>query len=250
MRKFDFRLHQVGVCFECPWDVDGAITAFKEAFGRTRSTPRLTLLGLGAPRQGRPRRTITAFNEAIKHDPKGRQAHSNLGTVLWDKGDLDGAIAAHKEAIRLDPSSLAHTGLGLVLSPRATSTEPSPSSRSPQHNPKDAPAHCDLARRLRPREIWTAPGELREAIKHNPKYAGATPVWGRLCRPRATRWGRRRIQGGHQADPKDAYAHTSLGLALHARAHRRPLSPRTGRPSSTTLRTLRPLHLGTLFISR
>ena len=43
-------------------------------------------------------------------------AHYNLGIALYAKGDLDGAIAAYREAIRLDPNhAKAHGALGQAL---------------------------------------------------------------------------------------------------------------------------------------
>src|SRR5262249_22119562 len=46
---------------------------------------------------------IAAFREALRLDPKYAKAHYNLGNVLRDKKDYGAAIAAYKEAIRLDP---------------------------------------------------------------------------------------------------------------------------------------------------
>ena len=44
-------------------------------------------------------------------------AHINLGFALRDKGDVEGAIACYREAIRLDPKSVsAHVDLGYALS--------------------------------------------------------------------------------------------------------------------------------------
>src|SRR4051794_38595169 len=43
-------------------------------------------------------------------------AHYNLGVALKAKGDADGAIAAYREAIRLNKGfALAHCGLGVAL---------------------------------------------------------------------------------------------------------------------------------------
>ena len=59
---------------------------------------------------------IAAFQEAIRLDPKHAAAHNNLGVALQDKGDLDGAIAAFQEAIRLDPKyAVAHNNLAWLL---------------------------------------------------------------------------------------------------------------------------------------
>jgi Flp pilus assembly protein TadD len=48
--------------------------------------------------------------------PSDAKAHFDRGTALYDKGDLDGAIAEYREAIRLRPDyAEAHVYLGNAL---------------------------------------------------------------------------------------------------------------------------------------
>jgi Flp pilus assembly protein TadD len=48
--------------------------------------------------------------------PDNAMAHYNLGNALTDKGDLDGAIAEYRTALRLQPdNAVAHYNLGRVL---------------------------------------------------------------------------------------------------------------------------------------
>src|ERR1019366_7415070 len=48
--------------------------------------------------------------------PNSARAHNDLGVTLSKKGDLDGAIAEFREALRLDPNyGPAHFNLGLTL---------------------------------------------------------------------------------------------------------------------------------------
>ena len=48
--------------------------------------------------------------------PDNAMAHCNLGTALKAKGDLEGAIAEYRAALRLQPdSAMAHYDLGRVL---------------------------------------------------------------------------------------------------------------------------------------
>jgi Flp pilus assembly protein TadD len=52
--------------------------------------------------------TIVRPNEAM--------AHCNLGTALKAQGDMDGAIAEYRAALRLQPdNAMAHFDLGRVL---------------------------------------------------------------------------------------------------------------------------------------
>jgi tetratricopeptide (TPR) repeat protein len=57
-----------------------------------------------------------AFRQAIRLDPGFAFAHNNLGFLLRARGDLAGAEAAFRQALRLDPGyAPAHNHLGLVL---------------------------------------------------------------------------------------------------------------------------------------
>jgi tetratricopeptide (TPR) repeat protein len=59
---------------------------------------------------------IAALREAVRLDPGYARAHCHLALALWVKKDLAGAVAECKEAIRLDPrDSWAHNTLGLAL---------------------------------------------------------------------------------------------------------------------------------------
>src|SRR5262249_57162110 len=59
---------------------------------------------------------IRSHREAIHLDPKLAQAHTNLGLALYDKGDFEAAIRSYREAIRLDPKlALAYGALGQAL---------------------------------------------------------------------------------------------------------------------------------------
>jgi tetratricopeptide (TPR) repeat protein len=56
------------------------------------------------------------FRAAVRLDPEGADLHADLGVVLGDWGDWDGAIAEFREALRLNPNfANAHYGLGLAL---------------------------------------------------------------------------------------------------------------------------------------
>src|SRR5262249_4063650 len=59
---------------------------------------------------------MAAYKKAIALDPKSALAHYNFGTALYTKGDLAGATAAFNKAIALDPKdALAHYNLGTAL---------------------------------------------------------------------------------------------------------------------------------------
>ena len=83
-------------------------------------------------------------------------AHYNLGTALKAKGDVNGAIACFREAIRLDPTSLVvHTDLGKALQ--------------------------DLGKALRDkRDLERAIDAFREAVRLDPKSIAGHDELGRV----------------------------------------------------------------------
>ncbi len=68
--------------------------------------------GLGAYGRGNLDEAIAAFNEALRLDPSYPDAHFALANSYNKKGNVDEAIAAIKKAIELDPQeALYHTEL-------------------------------------------------------------------------------------------------------------------------------------------
>src|SRR5262249_29245408 len=117
-------------------DAKGAIPPLQEA---TRLDPKSTrahdLLGLAYLSTGDFERAFAAFKEAFRLDPKyfginnrlnlARQIQADSGNarlhvvrggILQTSGDLDGAIAAYRKAIDLQPDlALAYNQLGNAL---------------------------------------------------------------------------------------------------------------------------------------
>jgi tetratricopeptide (TPR) repeat protein len=59
---------------------------------------------------------IAEYRTALRLNPNHANAHYNLGVVLQSKRDLEGAIAEYRAALRLNPShATAHYNLGVVL---------------------------------------------------------------------------------------------------------------------------------------
>src|SRR5262249_1544418 len=82
--------------------------------------------------------------------PDLAEAHSNLGAALRDSGDVRGAIAAHREAIRLKPDlALAHYNLGNALSGSGDVSGAVAAYREAiRLKPDYAEAHCNLGKAL------------------------------------------------------------------------------------------------------
>ena len=87
----------------------GAVPACAESAQEAESR------GEAAHKKGDLNLAVAAFSEAIRLDPKLASAYNNRGLAYYDKGDCDKAIADYTAAIRLDPKfALAYRRRGGV----------------------------------------------------------------------------------------------------------------------------------------
>ncbi len=71
----------------------------------------LTDLGIMYRRTGKPLKAIKAFDRAIRIDPDHQEARFNKGIVLMhDLNDVNGAILAWEELVKLNPAAMSPTG--------------------------------------------------------------------------------------------------------------------------------------------
>jgi tetratricopeptide (TPR) repeat protein/tRNA A-37 threonylcarbamoyl transferase component Bud32 len=161
---------------------------------------------------------IAQFKQALALDPKCAPGHNNLGTVLKDKGDLDGAIAQFKQALALDPKlARAHNGLGNALADKGDLDGAiAEYKQALALDPKDAKAHYNLGNALyAKRDLAGAIAQFKQAVALDRKFAPAHYNLG------AALYAKRDLDGAiaeyKQAlalDPKYAQAHNNLGTAL------------------------------------
>jgi tetratricopeptide (TPR) repeat protein len=99
----------LGLCYDYLGDTQKAIEQYTKAVSFNREQPHpsswppldfaITLMNAG-----RPEDAEAALHEAIKFDPGNSRAHYQLGVVLDQKGDMQGAIGSLSHATELDPT--------------------------------------------------------------------------------------------------------------------------------------------------
>ena len=91
---------------------DGAIRAYKKALELDPNNPNVwTDLGVMYRRSGNPSQAIKSFDRAIAVDPSHEISRLNKGIVLMhDLDDIQGAIKAWEELVKVNPSAKTSTG--------------------------------------------------------------------------------------------------------------------------------------------
>jgi eukaryotic-like serine/threonine-protein kinase len=156
--------------------------------------------------------------EALRLDPTFASAHNLLGNALRGKGDLDGAIARYREAIRLDPAlAPAHNNLGSALADKGDVDGAIACFRKAiRIDPTLAPVHNNLGSALHGKgDTEGAIACYKEAIRLDPTLALAHYNLGNIL-------GSKNDPDGAVACYKEAIrlapnfarAHTRLGIFL------------------------------------
>ncbi len=124
------------------------------------------------------------FQAAAAVRPRNPAAHNNLGIALFDAGRRDEAVAAYREAIRLDPLLAApHNNLGNL--------------------------------QLRAKNLPAAEAAYRDAIRLDPGYAAPHNGLGNvLCNQGDHARGEAAYRAAIRLDARDEMPHNGLGNAL------------------------------------
>jgi serine/threonine protein kinase/Flp pilus assembly protein TadD len=195
---------------------------------------------------------IGFYRAAVALRPQSPGAHLNLGIVLNDTGDTDGAIAEHRAAIRLrNDYAEAHNNLGVALKSKGDTDQAIAEYHQAiglKNNYADphinlgkllleqgdvdgaiaqfrtairlksdvAEFHCNLGNALHRSGNLEAAGQAcRAALKINPEYAPAYNGLGCVLSKKGDWEGAiREFQAALQLDPKNLDAHRNLGNGL------------------------------------
>jgi tetratricopeptide (TPR) repeat protein len=156
---------------------DGAIRYYTAAMAlRPRSPGAHSNLGGVLAEKGQLEEAIAECKEAIRLKPDDALAHNNLGFAFWKKHLWDEAIVELREALRLEPGdAISHSNLGLTLRDKGRLDEAIVELKEAiRLKPSLAIAHLNLGLVMQDKERRNeAIAEYKEAIRLNKDYADA-----------------------------------------------------------------------------
>ncbi len=178
----------------------------------------ITLRSMKAARHEEALRFCTA---AVALRPQSPGARVNLGDALRDSGDLDGAVAELREALRLQNDyAEAHNDLGVALADQEHRDRAIAEYREAIRLRNDyADAHNNLGAALLAKgDVDAAIAECRVAVKLRNDIALFHKVLGEaLLRKRIFEEAIREFQAALRIDPQFADAHNGIGCVLSDR---------------------------------
>ncbi len=194
-----------------------AETEYRAAIQLDPNNPDLHLnLGIVLSNENDQDGAIREYREAIRLDPNNDQAHINLGNRLRYKNDEDGAMREYKEAIRISPNNEdAHTALGDVYMDEKDwddcITEYKTALRI---NPNNDESHLTLGVAYSQKgDQDSSIAEYREAIRINPRYEQAHINLGnRLSFKKDYDGALAEYSEAVRLNPKNDLAHYDMGL--------------------------------------
>jgi tetratricopeptide (TPR) repeat protein len=133
-------------------------------------------LAIGAAQRGQVEKAIAAYREAINVDPEHALAYCNLGIVLKAKGDLEAAVDAYNQAIRIKPDfAQAYYALGTALKTKGDLDGAIDAfNQAIRINPEYALAYYGLGIVFKAKgDLDAAINAFNQAIRINPEHAKA-----------------------------------------------------------------------------
>jgi tetratricopeptide (TPR) repeat protein len=128
-------------------------------------------LGCGLQAQA-PEQAAEAFRRAVELDAGLADAHINLGVLLHERSDLEGAELCYRLALRADPvSATAAYNLGVVLEDLGKPDEATEGYRQAiENDPLLADAYYNLSR------LYERAGDRAAALRHLRSYSELVKV--------------------------------------------------------------------------
>jgi tetratricopeptide (TPR) repeat protein len=159
------------------------------------------------------------FREAIKLQPDFAEAQNNLGLVLTQTGDDEGAAQAFREAERLSPKWAEPTAnLGALLTANDPAAAIRELDRALALEPESVKAQYNLALAYgvsSTHGINAEMEQLRKVIRAAPEFSGARLALGKaLLQKGSVAEGVENLRAAVRLDPASGEAHYQLGLGL------------------------------------
>ena len=162
---------------------------------------------------------ITQYKKVLQQEPDNFHAHLNLGNSLYYKDDYDGALAEHRQAVRLRPADAeAHGALANTLVMKGDLNAAVAEYReSLRLKPDDAFVRSNLGDALSDQENWDgAIIEYREALRLDPKSAEAHGGLGHVLSEKGDLQGSIvEFREAVRLEPNRSKTHEWLGYVLH-----------------------------------
>tara|TARA_Y100001968_G_scaffold185090_1_gene169527 strand:+ start:2 stop:1615 length:1614 start_codon:yes stop_codon:yes gene_type:complete len=159
-----------------------------------------------------------SYQKAINLNPDFANAHYNLGNVLHDLGNLQEAKVSYRKAIKIKPDYIvAHSNLGNVLRDLGKLQEAELSIRKAiELNPNFPDAHLNLGNILRDHgNLRDAEFAYRRAIQIRPDYTNAHSNLGNVLRDQGNlKDAEFAYRKAIELNPNFAEAHSNLGSIL------------------------------------
>jgi tetratricopeptide (TPR) repeat protein len=166
-------------------DLEAAETEFRKALAAANTSAFQTKLAEALRLQGKFDEAVAALREALRLEPTSAPAHAALGLALIGQRNSTEALAAYQEALRLDPDLIdAHNGLAVLLASQGRLDEAVIEFREMTRvDPDSAIGYYNLAIALADldRDVESA-AALREVIRINPNHYNAHYNLGELFR--------------------------------------------------------------------
>ena len=175
------------------------------------------LLALTVSRNADYRSALSIWTDTVAKSPGNYRAHNNLGLALQESGDLDAAVACHREAIRLrEHAALNYFFLGLALTKKGLKEDALANFlESVRLSPEDPRSQFNLGVALgETQDLDGAIRHLAEAVRLRPEHLASRCNLGLALLKRGnTQEAIGVFSEVERRDPANAVAQYNLGLA-------------------------------------
>ena len=210
---------RAGMANERTGNYPGAVRIYQRGLAvEPENVELLNSLGFALFQQGKSQEATVALEKALALDPKHWKAHNNLALASIDLGELEVAEAHYRESLAIKQQPEIHNDLGFVLEREGLTEEAVAAYRQAiKLDPGLASAHYNLGSSLaRSGQYAEAESHLRRALKLSPTartYTGLGIVlWqqGRADEAIAN------LRAAIEADPDNATARAKLAEVLQS----------------------------------